>query len=50
MTITVSGFSHAGGTTRFSGTVHGQTDPDVTLAGPADIEKLVGKEAKAAEL
>ncbi|WP_375230929.1 GNAT family N-acetyltransferase [Roseobacter sp. S98] len=46
----VSGFSHAGGTTRFSGTVHGQTDPDVTLAGPAEIEKLVGKEARASGL
>lgn len=42
-----SGFAHAGGTTRFSGVLAGQTDPEVRTASPADIPAMIAKEAEA---
>lgn len=42
-----SGFAHAGGTTRFSGKVHGHTDPSIRTAGPDDIPDLIAQEATA---
>ncbi len=42
-----SGFSHAGATTRFAGTVEGRDDPDIEIAKPTDIPSLITQEAEA---
>lgn len=42
-----SGFAHAGGTTRFSGSVPGLCDAGIQDLGPDDIPALIAKEAAA---
>ena len=42
-----SGFAHAGGTTRFAGTVAAETSPLIRLATPADRTALIAAEAAA---
>ena len=42
-----SGFSHAGGTTRFSGVIHGKADPDIRTADTQDVPWMIEKEAVA---
>lgn len=40
-----SGFSHVGGTTRFSGAIHGKADPDIRPAEPSDVAWMIEQEA-----
>lgn len=42
-----SGFSLAGGTTRFSGVIHGRADPDIRTAVPQDLPWIIEQEAAA---
>lgn len=43
----ISGFVHAGGTTRFIGDLGGQPDPAIRLATPQDVPSLIRMEATA---
>ena len=42
-----SGFAHAGGTTRFSGVVPGNSDADIRMAVPGDVSSMIAAEAAA---
>lgn len=42
-----SGFAHAGGTTRYSGSVPGVVDPDIQITLADDIPALIAEEAEA---
>ncbi|MQQ09656.1 GNAT family N-acetyltransferase [Epibacterium sp. SM1979] len=42
-----SGFQHAGGTTRYTGTVQGFRDPEITRITPAQLPTLLDMEAQA---